>query len=54
MQGLDVDLVDPAEVVEDLGFGTAGLGVPNVVGELEIVDDGAVLVEAGGGSDVHV
>ena len=46
-------MLSAAEVVEDLGLGTAADGVAVVVGELGVLDDGAVLVPAAGDADVH-
>ena len=43
-QLLAVELVDPAEVVDDFGNGFAGLRMPLVMGELEVFNDRAVLV----------
>ena len=45
-QLLAVELVDPAEVVDDFGNGFAGVRMPLVMGELEVFDDRAVLVGA--------
>jgi len=43
-QCLAVDLVGAAEAVDDLGHGSAGIGVALVVGELQITDHRAVSV----------
>ena len=49
-QFLAVQLVDPAKVVDDFGNGFASVRVPLVMGELEVLDDRAVLVGAFGDS----
>ena len=43
-QLLPVELVNPAEVVDDFGNGFAGVRVALVMGELEVFDDRAILV----------
>jgi hypothetical protein len=48
-----VNLVPSAEVVDDVRLGAPRLRVTVVVGELDVLDDGAVLVLAGGGPQVH-
>ena len=45
-QLLTVELVSPAEVVDDFGDGFSGLGMTLVVGQLVVLDGGAVLVFA--------
>jgi hypothetical protein len=47
---LTIELVGPAEVVDDFGNGFAGLGVALVVRQLEVLDSGAVFIFAFGGS----
>ena len=49
-QLLTIELVGSAEVVDDFGNGFSGLGVALFVGQLEILDSGAVLIFAFGGS----
>ena len=53
LDGLDVKLIFAAEGVDDLGLGEAFLGVPGVVGELDVFDAGAVLVLTVDGAHVH-
>ena len=43
----------PAEAVNDAGNGGVGLRIPHVVGELEVLGDGTVLVLSFRGSQVH-
>ena len=50
---LGVDLVPPTEAVDDLGHGTALLGVPDVLGQLVVPDHGAIGVSATDGAQVH-
>ena len=52
-EAVPVELVGAPEVVDDLDLGTALLAVPVVVRELVVGDDGAVLVLALGGPEVH-
>jgi len=51
--GLQIKGVGSTEGVEDLGPSIAGLGVSDIMGELDISGDGAVFVFAGDGSDIH-
>jgi len=51
--GLDIKLFPTAEGVDHLGLGKTLLGVPGVVGELDIFDRGAVFVLALDGAYVH-
>jgi hypothetical protein len=46
LDSLDVQLILAAKGVDDLGLGKAFLGVPGVVGELDVFDAGAVLCQA--------
>jgi hypothetical protein len=46
-------LVSAAEGVDDFRLGKALLGVPDVVGELDVFDNGAVFVFAPDRSNVH-
>lgn len=52
-QHLAVDLVGPAEVVDDLGHSAATGRVPGVLRELVVADLGAVRVAALRGAQVH-
>ena len=52
-QGLAVQLIGPAEAVDDAGNGGVGLRIPHVVSELEVLGDGTVLVLSFRGSQVH-
>jgi hypothetical protein len=52
-QLLTVELVSPAEVVDDFGDGFSGLGMTLVVGQLVVLDGRAVLVFALCGSQIH-
>ncbi len=52
-QLLAVELVNPAEVVDDFGDGFAGIRMPLVMGELEVFDDRAVLIGALCDSSIH-
>ncbi|OFZ53800.1 MAG: hypothetical protein A2328_10655 [Bdellovibrionales bacterium RIFOXYB2_FULL_36_6] len=45
-QRIPVELVGPAEVVDDLGYGLFGLRIPLVVGELVVGHQGAVAITA--------
>ena len=54
-QGIDVGgQVGAADVVENLDAGALGLGVPAVVGDLEMGEGGAVLAFLAGDAQVHV
>ena len=53
LQGLCLQLVGAAKVVQDPGLSAARVGVPVVLGELVIGDGGAVFVLASGGAEVH-
>lgn len=44
LEGLNVKLVGTTEGVEDVSFRDTGFGVANVVGQLDIGDDGTVFV----------
>ncbi len=48
-----VELIDPAEVVDDFSHRFFGDGVALVVGELEVFDGGAVLVLSFCGAQIH-
>jgi len=52
-QRVRVELVSPAEVVDDLGDGAAARGVPDVLGELVVAHLAAILVPAPRGAEVH-
>jgi hypothetical protein len=52
-EGFGIQFILTAEGVDDVDLGVPGLGVPLVVGELDVADDGAVLVLAGDRPDVH-
>ena len=49
----DVKRVGAAERMNDLGPGEAAFGVADVMGELDIGGDGAILVLAGDGPHIH-
>jgi len=53
LDGLDIELVAPAEGVNDIGFGIALLGVAYVVGQLNVLDERAVFVSSGDRAYVH-
>ena len=53
LDGLDVQLILAAEGVNDLSLSKALLGVPGVVGELDVLDGGAVLVLALDSAHIH-
>jgi hypothetical protein len=50
---LAVKLIGAAEVVDDFGNGFTGFGMALVVGQLVVLDAGAVFVLALGGSQIH-
>jgi hypothetical protein len=52
-QGVSVQRIGPAEVVNDLRDRPAGFGVSDVVGELIVLGHGAVAVFAFGGPEEH-
>jgi hypothetical protein len=52
-QGLPVELIGTTEAVDDTGYGGVGLRISLVVGELEILGNGAVLVFSFRGSQIH-
>ena len=52
-EGIAVQLIGPAEAVNDAGNGRVGLRIPHVVGELEILGNGAVLVLSFRGLQIH-
>ena len=54
LQRLDVEGVRSAEGVDHLRLGATGLGVPHVVGELDVGHLRAVLVRPGDGTHIHV
>jgi len=47
LDGGEIQLLLPAEIVDDLGFGVSLLRIPDVVGELKIGDDRTIGVLAG-------
>jgi hypothetical protein len=47
------EIICPAEAVEDLGDGFSGDGIPLVMGELVVGDDGSVLIVSFGSAQVH-
>jgi len=53
LDGLDVQLIFATEGVDDLGLSEAFFGVPGVVGELDVLDRGAVFVLALDGAYIH-
>jgi len=52
-QDLTVELIGTTEAVDDTGNGGVGLRIPLVVGELEILGNGAILVFSFRGSQIH-
>src|SRR5210317_526737 len=49
----NIELIAAAKRMDDLRLGKAFFFVPDVVGKLDILDDGAVLVLAFDGTDIH-
>jgi len=52
-EGIAIQRVRPAEVVDDVGGRAAPHRVPAGLGELVVLDDGAVLVATSGRSQIH-
>ena len=52
-QGHTIDLLSWAKVVDDLGDGAALVGIPGILGELVVLDGGAVSILAASGAQVH-
>jgi hypothetical protein len=51
--GLYVQGIRPAKGIEDIGTGKAGLGISDIMSELDIGGNGAVFVFAGDRPDIH-
>ena len=52
-QFLAVEFIGTTEAVDDLGDGFSGDGIPLIMGELVVGDDGSVLIGSFGGAQVH-
>ena len=52
-QGHTIDLLGPAKVVDDLADGAALVGIPKILGQLVVLDGGAVCILAASGAQVH-
>jgi hypothetical protein len=52
-QGRTINLFGSAEILNDLGDGAALLGVPGILGELVVLDGGAIGILAASGAQVY-
>jgi hypothetical protein len=52
-ESIPIELIRTPERVDDLGDALAGFGVTEVMGELVVLDDGAVSVLAAGRAQIH-
>ena len=53
LEGAAIELVGASEAVNDARDGVPLLGIPDVLGELEVLDGGPVGIAALGGAQVH-